>query len=378
MKIRLISAILITAISLSACGKSTGDALEDIIVSTEEVLASPALLPSEMNSSNASESGDIPAEEVSDEESPDKTNVAVKFVFNPHVFSERDTIRWGEDTRETFFNFVDALRNGDETFECASEKAFYNATGGRLINYYFPVASVFFYQDYDIVFTYDEGIGRIDYNGDKERFLETEKEFERVVTDILNENVKPSYSDFEKAMALYLYMSTAYTYDFDMYEIMYTRYCEEITTYRAMVEKMGICQELSGIYNYLLLQCGVESDVIGGSDHQWNFVNINGKDYHIDPTWGLSNPYIEDGKTPLEYFLMTDEDREANSGYLINTFGICGLDGTESREMFDFAATDESFKPFRLSYFIDMDTDKNIVTYYDFIRDETQTFQYVD
>ena len=75
---------------------------------------------------------------------------------------------------------------------------------------------------------------------------------------------------------------------------------------------------------------------------------------------------------------MTDEDREANSGYPINTFGICGLDGEESRQMFDFAATDESFKPFRLSYFIDMDTDKNIVTYYDFIRGETQTFQYVD
>ena len=378
MKIKLISAILITAISLSACGKSTGDALEDIIVSTEEVLAAPALLPSEMNNSNAPDAEDVTGEEASAEDNSEKSNVAVKFVFNPHVFSERDTIRWGEDTRETFFNFVDALRNGDETFECASEEAFYNATGGRLINYYFPVASVFFYQDYDIVFTYDEGIGRINYNDDKERFLETEKEFEKIVTDILNENVKPSYSDFEKAMALYLYMSTAYTYDFDMYEIMYTRYCEEITTYRAMVEKMGICQELSGIYNYLLLQCGVESDVIGGADHQWNFVNINGKDYHIDPTWGLSNPYIEDGKTPLEYFLMTDEDREANSGYPINTFGICGLDGEESRQMFDFAATDESFKPFRLSYFIDMDTDKNIVTYYDFIRDETQTFQYVD
>ncbi len=40
--------------------------------------------------------------------------------------------------------------------------------------------------------------------------------------------------------------------------------------------------------------------------------------------------------------------------------------------------TDESFSPFRFAYFVEIDTDKNIVTYFDFASEETREFQYVD
>ncbi len=371
MKKRLLAAVLLTAISLSACGKSTGNALEEIIDSSEKLLGAPI---SEIAFEDDTDLVSDEIEKVITEEEP---VVKEEFNFNPHVFSDRDVIVWGEDARDAFFNMVDAMRKGEDTFECASEEAYYTATGGRLIDYYFPVADMLVNDEYYDNLSYENGVGVIPYLDKKEEFLEKEKEFETLVTDILNENVRTSYSEFEIALSLYVYISQNYTYDFDMRDAMYTTRGDEIATYRAFTEGQGICQELSGVYNYLLLQCGVESDVMTGPDHQWNFVNIRGKDYHIDPTFGLVIRGVADNRTPLDYFMMTDEDREYYGGFPIDEFGICGL-GDESRDRFDFHATDESFSPFRFAYFIEMDTDKNIVTYFDFASEETRQFQYVD
>ena len=371
MKKRLLAAVLLTAISLSACGKSTGNALEEIIDSSEKLLGAPI---SEIAFEDDTDLVSDEIEKVITEEEP---VVKEEFNFNPHVFSDRDVIVWGEDARDAFFNMVDAMRKGEDTFECASEEAYNTATGGRLIDYYFPVADMLVNDEYYDNLSYENGVGVIPYLDKKEEFLEKEKEFETLVTDILNENVRTSYSEFEIALSLYVYISQNYTYDFDMRDAMYTTRGDEIATYRAFTEGQGICQELSGVYNYLLLQCGVESDVMTGPDHQWNFVNIRGKDYHIDPTFGLVIRGVADNRTPLDYFMMTDEDREYYGGFPIDEFGICGL-GDESRDRFDFHATDESFSPFRFAYFIEMDTDKNIVTYFDFASEETRQFQYVD
>ena len=371
MKKRLLATVLLTAISLSACGKSTGNALEEIITSSEKVLGESI---SDIAASNDTE---VVPEEPEKDISEDEPVVSDVFEFNPHVFSDRDVIVWGEDARDAFFNMVDAMRNGEDTFECASEEAYNIATGGRLIDYYFPVADILVNDDYYENCSFENGVGVIPYLDKKEEFLEKEKEFEKMVTDILNENVKTSYSEFEIALSLYVYISRNYTYDFDMRDAMYTTRGDEIATYRAFAERQGICQELSGVYNYLLLQCGVESDVITGADHQWNFVNIRGKDYHIDPTFGLAIAGVCDNRTPLDYFMMTDEDREYYGSFPIDEFGICGL-GDESRDKFEFHATDESFSPFRFAYFVEMDTDKNIVTYIDFATEDTREFQYVD
>ena len=377
MKYRLLAALLITAFSITACGKPTGEAIEEVIVSSQAIIE---------------ETEDDPEDEVEiHEEDNEPTNaptvieetaeITEPFEFNPHVFSERDTELWGEDTREAFFNFCDAIRNGEDTFECPNENAYYNVVGGRLINYYFPVAYTLIKDDYYQNTGYSNGVGQIPYGDDKEDFLAREKKFEAIITDIINSNVRSDYSEFETALSLYIYMTQNYSYDYDMYAEMYTTRGDEIATYRALMEKQGICMELAGVYNYLLLQCGVESDVITGENpslgegHQWNYVRIGETYYHIDPTFGLALPYVCSGHTQLDFFLMTDEIRENRDGFPVEDFGICGR-GDESRDYFEFAATDDSYADLRWGYFIEMDTDQNIVSYCDYTDGEIKEFKY--
>ena len=377
MKIRILAAVLITAFSITACGKPTGEALEDIIVATQEIL--------EESEEETEPEVEITVEENQPTNAPsvieEVAEITDPIEFNPHVFSERDTEYWGEETRDAFYNFVDAIRNGEDTFECPSERVYYNVVGGRLINYYFPVAYSLIKDDYYENTGYDNGVGLVPYGDNKGEFLKRVQRFEAAVTDIINANVRSDYSEFEKALSLYIYMTQNYSYDYDMYAEMYTTRGDEIATYRAFMEKQGICMELAGVYNYLLLQVGVESDVITGDNpslgegHQWNFVRIGGVDYHIDPTFGLSLPYVCSGHTQLDFFLMTDDVRENRDGFPIDDFGICGA-GDESRDHFVFAATDDSYADLRWGYFIEMDTENNIVSYCDYTDGTVKEFKY--
>ena len=376
MKFRILAAVLVTAFSITACGKPTGDAIEEIIVASSEILDSETVEEPKVEIT-VEENAPLNAPSVIEESGEDLKPIE----FNPHVFSVRDTELWGEDTRDAFFNFCDAIRNGEDTFECASEDDYYNVIGGRLINYYFPVANILIDDEYYENASYENGIGVIPYGDKKDAFLSEEKEFEEVITDILNEYVREDYSEFEKALSLYIYMTQNYSYDYEMYAEMYGPRGDEISTYRALKGGQGICMELAGVYNYLLLQVGVESDVITGDNpslgegHQWNFVNIGGTDYHIDPTFGLSLPYVCYGNTQLDFFMMTDDVRENRDGFPTEDFGICGR-GDESRDYFVFAATDDSYADLRWGYFLEMDTENNIVTYCDYTNGEEKEFHY--
>ena len=74
-----------------------------------------------------------------------------------------------------------------------------------------------------------------------------------------------------------------------------------------------------------------------GSDHQWSYVRINGQDYHIDPTFVLSD------KGSLSYFMMTDEQREAN-GYGKAEYTITS-NYAQDHPHPDYVADDDFFRP---------------------------------
>ena len=166
MKKRLIAAVLITAFSITACGKSTGEALEEIITATEEIMESDTVSENEDVEISLEENEPAHAPAVMDDTKEDEA----LYEFNPHVFSARDAELWGEETKVAFFNFVDAIRNGEDTFECPNETVYYNVVGGRLINYYFPVASTLIKDGYYESTKYDNGVGLIPYGPDKESF----------------------------------------------------------------------------------------------------------------------------------------------------------------------------------------------------------------
>ena len=59
--------------------------------------------------------------------------------------------------------------------------------------------------------------------------------------------------------------------------------------YGALVEGYAVCEGYAEAFQYLLHRAGIQSFlVIGdsrGEGHEWNAVRIDGKYYHVDPTW---------------------------------------------------------------------------------------------
>ena len=74
-----------------------------------------------------------------------------------------------------------------------------------------------------------------------------------------------------------------------------------------------------------------------GSDHEWSYVRINGKNYHIDPTFVLGT----DGS--LAYFMMTDRQREV-WGYGRDEYVITSNYSHEV-PLPDYVADDGTFTP---------------------------------
>ena len=213
---------------------------------------------------NASSSAEMPADQSSaslPEDTPSErfienisNNEEGHFTFNPHVFGSRYLEQFGEAKRDAFFAYCDALRNGEDSFACPDQD-FAGWCSGRLSNFFFPVA-----REKIETGAWADGRAKIIYLIPKEEFLAQEKEFEAAITGILNDSISNDYSDFEKILALYEYMTMNYTYDYEMYDHT-LEWVDKQSPYRCLTEGRGICNEIAGLYNYLLLQVGIDSAV---------------------------------------------------------------------------------------------------------------------
>ena len=300
-----------------------------------------------------------------------------RYVFNTHVCSDRDAQMLGEDKREAFYNLCDALVNGNDTFRCDNKEAFIWATRPQFVDYFFPPAS-----NCIKPLSYHDGVGRIEYLVPVDEFLDRVNAFEAEIEGVLNSTVSPEYSDFEKALILYDYMCQNYTYDYD---ILDKERRGVVKPYRAFENKSGICLELSGLYSYLLLQCGIQADFMRGGEgiiidkdrngHQWSFARINGMDYHIDPTYGLSKPDKCNGYTRLGFFLMSDTARQKRGKFDPEYYNLNAIKG-EMNDNSMYKATDERYAELWRGYLVDLDTENNIVYYCDVKTGEQKEFYY--
>lgn len=136
------------------------------------------------------------------------------------------------------------------------------------------------------------------------------KELYTVLKQILDSQITPDMTDYEKELALHDYLITHCVYsdqavqqpDSDIYR-----------AYGAMVKQDAVCNGYAEAMQLMLLCAGVNSKfVIGtadGVDHAWNLVELNGKWYHLDATW--DDPKPDQGDDTLHpYFNVTDEIME--------------------------------------------------------------------
>lgn len=296
---------------------------------------------------------------------------ADNFTFEPKVASQYLAEIFGEQKVEAWFNLVDAVMAGEDTFACPNQET-YDWVMGQFPNKCFPVLTELIDYAYNQEHSVDNGVASFTYRVSREEAAAKISEFSEFVEDILNEAMKPDYSDFEKALSLFLYFRENYTYDYAAAEDVENGEGFYTNSYRLLTGKTGVCHEISNAYSYLLMQAGVDAATVMGGNHEWSYIRLNGKNYHIDPTYALN---FEPGD--LRYFLMTDSER-CEDGFDKERFVYCSNYSQEHPHP-NYAADDETFTALRLGCFDSIDYEKQVLSYLisaDFGEQWVETFDY--
>ena len=274
------------------------------------------------------------------------------YVFQPKVCSVYMEEVFGDTMCETWFHLVDAVMAGENPFACPDQHT-YDWVMGQFPERCFPVLTELIDYAYDREHSVVDGVASFTWLVPPEEAAVRIAEFAEQIEGILNDALEDDYSDLEKALALYDYFSTHYEYDYDTYERMYQEYVEDVKSITFFNEGIGVCQEISTAYSYLLMQVGVEATTMAGIDHQWSYVRIGGHNYHIDPTFAISI------KGSLAYFMMNDEQREV-TGYGRDTHRITS-NYSQDHPHPNYVADDDTFRPLWDQDYAGFDHEKKII-----------------
>lgn len=282
----------------------------------------------------------------------------VKFEFQPKVCSSFIKDIMGKDMCDAWFSLVDAVMRGDNTFECKDDHT-YMWMMNEFPDMCFPVLKDLIEPSDDVGEYVKKGKAKFKYSVSRKKAQKKIKKFIKLVEDILNETLKPDYSDFEKALALYIYFSKTYTYDFDTSDLVYNEPSKTgyVCSYRLLTKKIGICEEVAVAYSYLLMQVGIDASVVSNNQHAWSIIKLGNKYYHVDPTYALDNPDI-----PLEFFLMTDKQRCNTGDFIKKDFEYVSQYIPD--KMPDYSSKGKSFSRLWKGYYISFDHDKKVLKYF--------------
>ena len=286
-----------------------------------------------------------------------------KLHFQPKVASQYLVEIFGAEKVEAWFNLVDAVLAGENTFACPDQDAYewiMNGFADKCCPVLVEIVDSRFAHRYAVV----NGVGRFDYLVSREEAVQKIADFAALVEGILNETMQPDYSDFEKITSLFFYFQDTYTYDDDAAaDLDIHGSLDYLSTYRLLTGKTGICGEISNAYSYLLMLTGVNATTVLGWDskgelyHEWSLVRLNGKHYHVDPTFELNA-----GMGEFRYFLMSDEGRLYFGDFPSEHFTYCAL-YSRNHPHPDYTANDDTFNELRWSFFESLDHENQVLRY---------------
>lgn len=135
---------------------------------------------------------------------------------------------------------------------------------------------------------------------------------------IIKEIIKPGMTDYEKEWALYKYLIDHTLYDYETFrgtKVNRLSYTSE----GALVYGLAVCQGYSEALRLLLNKVGIESIIVSSAvmDHAWNIVELDGKSYHVDATWG-----DREDKEKL-YFNLTENAMAADHVWDTPQYPVC-------------------------------------------------------
>ena len=346
MKSKKITAILLTAaVILTGCNTAR---------------------PTEATTTTSRETSETTRIVLTDPETdPEEEAAKYAYKFNPHLYSKKIGDIIPKENYDALYSLIDALREGRDTFECASEAAYKWATDDGTLNNLFPAACMKVTgKSTDGSVPFENGVGRIYLkNITSEEFVKREADYEAEIEEILNTYLEYDDDEFEKALKLYNYMESTFTYgEIDPAET------HDGADYKAFQLKTGVCDHIASIYAYLLMQAGVEALNIGTFEdtaHAWTYVIINGKSYHVDATWALKST-LGTNDLCLDYFMMSDK-RRTETGCPLNDITVPLLPGfwVNRHEGLDFKTADDKYDILKYCTLTGLNEDTKVLCYTD-------------
>lgn len=281
------------------------------------------------------------------------------YSFQPYAFSSIYSMAYGESVADEIRGFCDAVLAGEDSFPCTGLENWLHID--QIKNDLLPICYYVSVYDPNIQsgFLYDESLlqnGRypLYYQLPKEEFLAAVAQFKTRIAELISQaDLREGDSDLEKAMKLYTASSLCIAYDYSDIGPNYVL--------RVLMDDYGICQEIAPAYAYLLLQVGVDAGTCGSLAkdnsfaHAWTIVKLDGKWYHADVTWQLSEPYS------LRYFLIDDNDRDQSN------LDVEYLNIGEINELWhkDLPIDDDSYSALWNVRWYEIDHARGCISYYD-------------
>lgn len=143
-------------------------------------------------------------------------------------------------------------------------------------------------------------IGKPDFI-DEEDLPEMSRELSDAAINVA-QSVPEGSSDYEIVLFVHDYLVENTVYDHDGADAGERSLCH--TSYGCLVEGKAVCEGYAAAFTYIMRILGIESGVCTGSNHAWNYVNLDGDYYWLDATWDDSD---DDLPVDHTYFLMNDE-----------------------------------------------------------------------
>lgn len=226
-------------------------------------------------------------------------SVNVSLLENPYTKRSRYMEEVHHPDRELYNYLYKAMDNIEETVNISSFDLPEEVIRSTCESLYAECGFQFFYvsrirwsDDYNTVtFTFTEP---------KEEIIKNKQLYYEQLSHLLYNVAPEDYSPMQKFFAVYDYITTHGDYSENM---------EDPTTHSAysiLVKGQGICGGFSQLGDYAFRHLGIKSDYVSNEPHAWNIVELDGKRYHTDLTWGAG--YAGSGNF-VSSILMDDNKR---------------------------------------------------------------------
>lgn len=117
---------------------------------------------------------------------------------------------------------------------------------------------------------------------------------------VIRNTITNSMSEQEKAKALHDWVLNKVDYDYDNKAANKNHVDSSI-----FLNDTTVCDGFARGYALLMNAAGIETQIVGNTDHAWNMVNIGNLYFHIDCCWDNTN---ENNSNKYKYFMKSDAE----------------------------------------------------------------------